>query len=231
MISVILVPVKEHARAKSRMSPLLTAQERFAVTWALMEDLIRALLPLPYPVMMLTSSARAASRAGSLGWTVFWEESQVSESASVDAASKHLAEEGVDAMLRLPADLPLVQSSDVADLLSLPIASRSAVLVPSWDHRGTNALLRTPPDLFPSQFGQDSFALHVRKAAEANAPLQVVENPRLALDLDDAHDIARFLAQPAPGETYRTLIDMNIKERLAQHAGQCNPHLGTAGDS
>lgn len=227
MTSVILVPVKEDTRAKMRMSPLLSAQERSLVAWAMLEDVIQALLPLAFPVAVVTNSARAAARVEKLGWRVFWEEEQISESASVDAASKRLASEGVDSVLRLPADLPLVQPGDIEGLFSPGIAAPCAVLAPSWDRTGTNALLRTPPALFPSRFGPNSFALHLEEAAATGAQIKVVENPRLALDLDDASDIIRFLAQPTDCRTYHVLVDLSIEERLTRHAAQCDPHPGT----
>ncbi len=43
----------------------------------------------------------------------------------------------------------------------------SVVIVPSHDGTGTNALLRSPPDLFPSHFGPESFALHLKEAETA----------------------------------------------------------------
>jgi 2-phospho-L-lactate guanylyltransferase len=219
MNPVILVPVKDAAKAKSRMSPLLSADERAGVAYALLEDLIHALLPIPCPVVMATNSARAAARVRTLGWEVFLEKDQISESSSVDEASKRLAGNGFDAVLRLPADLPLVTTEDVAELLSRPLPSPSAIMVPSRDRMGTNALLRNPPDVFPSRFGQDSFAEHVREARAAGAQLRIVENPRIALDLDDPADIAHLLAQPAAGETYRVLLKFRVKERLLHYAG------------
>jgi 2-phospho-L-lactate guanylyltransferase len=197
----------------------------------MLEDLIRALAPLHCPVAMATNSSKAAARAGQLGWRVIWEEHQISESSSVDAASRLLALEGVSAVLRLPADVPLAQSEDIAGILSLTLAAPAAALVPSWDRTGTNALLRTPPGLFPSRFGPGSFALHMRAIQELGIPCSVVENPRLALDIDEVSDIVRFLAEATDGETYRMLTDMNIRERLANHAHQGNPRLGLAGNS
>jgi 2-phospho-L-lactate guanylyltransferase len=231
MRAVVLVPVKDHSKAKSRMSPLLTSEERFAVAWAMFEDLIQALLPLPYPVVIVTNSNRASARAEELGWRVLKEAEQTSESASVDSASQLLAREGVDAVLRLPADLPLIRPADIVEILSPAMITPSAALAPSWDRTGTNALLRTPPCLFPSHFGPNSFALHARAAARGGVPLKIIENPRLALDLDDVSDITRFLAQAAEGETYRTLMSFNLKERLGRYAIQCDPHMGTARDS
>ena len=88
-------------------------------------------------------------------------------------------------------------------------------MVPSRNGMGTNALLRNPPDVFPSRFGHDSFAAHIREAMTAGARLRIIANPRIALDLDDPDDIDRFLAQPAAGETYRVLLRLCVKERLS----------------
>ena len=227
MSCVILVPVKDHALAKSRMGPFLTAQERSLVAKAMLEDLIRALLPLAFPVAVATNSRQIAARIAKLGWRLFWEEKQISESASVDAASGHLADEGARAVLRLPADLPLIQTGDVAELCLETPQAPCAVVTPSWDGTGTNALLRTPPALFPSHFGPGSFALHAEAASRVGACLRIVQNPRLALDLDDVTDIARFLSSPSECETYRTLMELNAKERLARRALPCDPSPGT----
>ena len=224
MKPAILVPLKENTRAKSRLSPLLSSHERSQVAWMLLEDLIRALRPLPVPVFLLTSSARAAARADALGWTVIREARQISESVSVDAASRQLKQTGIEAVLRLPADLPQVRAQDVAALLSVPVEPPCAVLSPSRDRTGTNAILRAPPDLFPSHFGPGSFALHLREAEKAGAQIRIVDNPRLALDLDDAGDVAHLLSQPEEGATYRLLLDLNIRERLSRHAGILDPN-------
>ncbi len=220
MKSVILVPVKDHALAKSRMSSFLSPQERSRIAGSLLEDLVRSLRPLPYRVAVATNSQRAAELAGKLGWEVIWEDRQISESASVDAASVRLASEGVEAVLRIPADLPRIQSRDVTDLFARLTSAPCAVMVPSRDRAGTNALLRTPPLAFPSRFGPGSFKLHAEEAARAGVQVVIVENPRRALDLDDAADIGHFLSHPADCETYRTLIELNVKERLARDAIQ-----------
>jgi len=231
MNPVILVAVKEPARAKSRLAPVLTGRERSLLARAMLEDLIRVLQPLPYPVVTITVSPAVASRVASAGWRVLWEEHQVSESAAIDEASRLLVQEGVPAVLRLPADLPRLEPGDIAVLLEQTTLSPSAVLAPSHDRLGTNALLRIPPDLFPSRFGPDSFALHLAEAERAQAHIAIVNNPRLALDIDDATDIARFLEQPAEGETYRLLLDLNMDERLKRHAGQIDPHPRARGNS
>jgi 2-phospho-L-lactate guanylyltransferase len=217
MIPVILIPVKEQMRAKSRLSELLTAEERASLAWAMFEDLISALRPLRYPVILVTNSRRAIERVSGLAWRAIWEESQTSESASVDHASRIVSSEGTRAVLRLPADIPLAQSGDIAALFAGLTTGPSALMVPSLDGSGTNALLRTPPCLFPSMFGPDSFNLHLQAAARAGVTPCIINNPRLALDVDTPADVIRFLAYETDGETYRFLKKLELPERLARY--------------
>jgi 2-phospho-L-lactate guanylyltransferase len=230
MIPVILIPVKEQIRSKSRLSGLMTVEERAALAWAMFEDLISALRPLPYPVTLVTDSCRAVERVDCLAWRIIWEEWQTSESVSVDHASRILSSEGARAVLRLPADIPLAQSGDIMALLSGLIAAPSAVMVPSLDGRGTNALLRTPPCLFPSMFGPDSFTLHLQAAARAGVTPTIVDNPRLALDLDTPADMIRFLAYETDGETCRILKKLDLPERLARYDMRRDSNARVAGN-
>jgi 2-phospho-L-lactate guanylyltransferase len=192
------------------------------------EDLIRILRPLSVPVVLVTDSENAARIGRKLGWRVLWETVQITESASVDEASRRLAQEGSGAVLRLPADIPLARGQDIQQVLDVSPGKRSAVLVPSWDRTGTNAILRTPPDLFPSRFGQNSLVLHIQESLRVQARLELLENPRIALDLDDAGDLVRFLKQESDTATGRLLADLKIKERLAELGKTKHPHMGSA---
>ena len=213
---LVLVPVKEPANAKRRLAPLLTPAERERIAWAMFEDLARALRGLAAPVATVTDSAQVADRAAGMGWRVMREAKQFSESSSVDTASRQLAREGIEAVLRLPGDLPLIETGDVEELVRCSLPPGSALMVPSWDLGGTNALLRTPPDLFPSRFGPDSLVLHMAEALSAGACVKVIQNRRIALDLDEPGDLARFMEQQTETETWRLLTELQIQERLAR---------------
>ena len=216
---VILVPVKEQGKAKARMAPLLTVEERAQIAWAMFEDVARALLALASPaqVVLVTNSGPAADTARRMSWRVLWETEQITESASVDAASALLAQEGVEAVLRVPADLPLLRPEDIREIMKPPPEPNSATLVPSWDRLGTNAVLRAPPLLFPSRFGHNSLVLHIQEALRAHAFLRIAENSRIALDVDDASDIQRFLEVKSDTNTARLLRAFEIEERLGRH--------------
>src|SRR4029450_5817782 len=107
MPPVILIPVKDPEQAKLRMAPALASVERSRRAWAMLQDVARALRSISpaSQIAVVTGSTRAANAARELGWRIFWESEQISESASVDRASNLLAMQGTEAVLRLPADI------------------------------------------------------------------------------------------------------------------------------
>jgi 2-phospho-L-lactate guanylyltransferase (CobY/MobA/RfbA family) len=50
-------------------------------------------------------------------------------------------------------------------------------------------MLRTPPTLFPSHFGNGSFAKHLTEAESAQAQVVIRRNARLEMDVDDESDL------------------------------------------
>ena len=198
----LLLPIKDLRQAKQRLAPLLNPEERLALAQAMLADTIRAVrgVQLADKIFVVTNYNPAIQAAKENGWELLREEQQISESVSVDAASRRCAEFGVAALLRLPLDLPLVQASDIDELLAVQCAAPALVIVPSRDGTGTNAILRTPPALFPSHFGAGSFARHCDEAHNAGADIFICRNARLEMDVDDEADL-RALAREDLRET------------------------------
>ena len=215
-MKALLIPVKDPTQAKTRLRDLLSADERRRLAWAMFEDVCRAVANCMRAdrVVIVTSFAPAIERARGLGWDVLIEESQISESASVDWASRRLAAKGFDMVMRLPADLPCVRASDIDELLAIDLARPGALVVPSREGTGTNAIIRTPADLFPSRFGPDSLRLHKEEAARVGVNCLVVENPHIALDIDEPSDLEMLLERGRGTEAFDELARMNIEDRL-----------------
>jgi len=194
-MKALLIPVKVPTYAKTRLAGLLSEDERRRLAWSMFEDVSRAatMARKPERVVIVTSYGPAIEYARSLGWDILVEGSQTSESASIDWASRVLSKQGFDSVMRLPADLPLVTAEDIDSLLSIELKSPGALLVPSRDGTGTNAIIRTPPALFPSRFGPNSLALHRQEAEHVGVECLIVDNIRIALDIDDPADVELLL--------------------------------------
>jgi 2-phospho-L-lactate guanylyltransferase len=212
-MKAVLIPVKEASRGKTRLARLLSAEERRRLAWAMFEDVCRAVAAARSidRVFVVTSFAPAIERARSLEWEVIIEQAQVSESESVDRASRLLKARGCDVVMRLPADVPLVRAEDIEALLSVELCAPAALLVPSREGRGTNAIIRTPADVFPSRFGPNSLALHEQEAARAGAGCIIKENARIALDIDEPSDIEALMREGHGTKTHALLLEMNLR--------------------
>jgi 2-phospho-L-lactate/phosphoenolpyruvate guanylyltransferase len=195
VIRALLLPIKDLRNAKQRLAGVLTPEERFGLAQAMLSDTIKAVRGVrrAEKVFVITNYEPAMETAAKCGWEILREEHQISESASVDFASRLCAERGVTGLLRLPLDLPLVQPSDIDELLVAECSAPAVVIVPSRDGNGTNAILRMPPVLFPSHFGPDSCAKHRQEAERVHARIIIIRNERLEMDVDDESDLRALL--------------------------------------
>jgi len=213
----LLLPVKDLNNAKKRLMGVLTPEERFGLAEAMLKDTIRAVqgVQRAEKVFVVTNYKPAMRLAQEASWEILHEEEQISESHSVDAASKICEQRGITALLRVPLDVPLVQASDIDDLLAVECEEPALVIVPSRDGLGTNAILRMPPVLFPSHFGIGSFAKHVGEAERIGARVVFRRSPRLEMDVDDEADLRTLLQHDLRAtETGRWLRGSGVEERF-----------------
>jgi 2-phospho-L-lactate guanylyltransferase len=213
----LLLPIKDLTHAKQRLAGVLTPEERFALAQAMLADTIRAVCGVrrASKIFVVTNYSPAMLVAEQNGWEILREELQISESVSVDAASRQCERRGITAVLRLPLDVPLVQASDIDELLAVECAAPGVVIVPSRDGTGTNAILRTPPTLFPSHFGSGSFARHCGEAQRASAQVFVRRNARLEMDVDDETDLRALAQHELSGtQTGVWLRESGVSQRL-----------------
>ena len=89
-----------------------------------------------------------------------------------------------------------------------------AVLVPSSDDRGSNAVFRRPADLFPLRFGNDSFQPHLRAAQATGKDCAVLHLPGIGLDVDTPADLSRLIAAAGDTRAQKLLRDWSLSERL-----------------
>jgi 2-phospho-L-lactate guanylyltransferase len=218
----LLLPVKDLVNAKKRLIGVLTPEERFGLAEAMLADTIRAVRGVHRAdkIFVVTNYEPAMRIAEENGWEILREERQISESDSVDAASRICEGRGVKTLLRVPLDLPLIQPADIDELLVLDCEAPALAIVPSRDGTGTNAILRTPPTLFPSHFGNGSFSKHLAEAERSGARVIVRRNARLEMDVDDEADLRVLLERDLSAtETGRWLRASGVEAKFRPSVG------------
>jgi 2-phospho-L-lactate/phosphoenolpyruvate guanylyltransferase len=192
---MILVPVKNLTNAKQRLGPVLDQDWRMALAHAMLQDVVDALAMCPArpPVSLVTSDSFAMDLAREFDFEVILDSANRSETDAIEMATHRCKLQGMESTLVIPADIPLIQPSEVAAILQAAPAEGS-VLVPAADGRGTNAVFRRPAALFPLRFGNDSFKPHLAAARATGKECVVLKLPGIALDIDNPSDLAALVA-------------------------------------
>jgi 2-phospho-L-lactate guanylyltransferase len=210
-----LLPVKGFRNAKQRLTPLLNSAAREVLAEAMFRDVLRQVRAARglAGIFVVTGDDKVASIAALAGAEVIRERGENGETAAVDFARRKMKNGGCEAALILPGDMPLVRASDIEQILaqvSMDAAAPFALLVPSHDRKGTNALLLAPPDIIKLRFGYDSFTYHMSQVTAQGLPIRFIENEHIALDIDEPKDLERFLSYEYDGaestQTARSLL-------------------------
>lgn len=212
---IVAVPVKSLSRAKTRLATDLTALERGALTLAMLEDVLDAVLAVTgWETWVVSPDEVALEIAARRGARAVPEDKPPLASAirQVEALAKQAE---ASALAIVPADLPLVTAETLGEALH---TLGAVVLAPSADGAGTSLLLRRPPRAIPARFGPDSFRRHLELANERGLPVSVVERRELSFDVDRPDDILTLLAEGRDGRTREVCLDMDLGSRIRAHA-------------
>jgi len=210
---MILVPVKNLAAAKQRLSSILSPEQRLALAQAMCEDVLEtlALWQSRPPVAVVTSDSFARDLAAHFQFEVVADDNS-GETSAIEMATAFCRERGAGSTLVVPADIPLIESSELQKIVdSAP--QGGAVLVPDAAGRGTNAAWRSPSDLFPLRFGNDSFLPHLSAAKATGLPCVVLELPGIARDVDRPEDLRELASASGERRSQKLVRSWNLGSR------------------
>ena len=227
-----VLPIKQLANAKQRLSDLLTPEERHQFFSCMVEDVLTAVEATPQidRVLVVTDDAAVAELAGAYSAEVIPEPSPPGMSAAVTAAGRLLAGEHVGTMLFLPGDLPLITPEELEVVLEGFAAGRDSgaqsevkpemLIVPAADLGGSNCIACSPPDCMEFAFGVGSFKRHLEIARSRGLASAVAKLPGIGLDVDTPDDLKRLL-EAAPRlkpdcHSIRYLASSGIIDKLSE---------------
>jgi 2-phospho-L-lactate guanylyltransferase len=195
-----VLPVKELAGAKQRLSPLLTPEERQALARVMIAEVMDALAAARglAGILVVTLDPWAKEQARRIGARVATEGAREGHTGSVNAGIRVLLAEGRFGMLAMPGDVPAATAAEIEAVLAAhrPPEGRGFTIAPAHDEKGSNAVLLSPPDAVPLRFGDDSYFPHLDAARRAGLEPAIVRAPGIAMDIDHPTDLAAFLRLP-----------------------------------
>jgi len=183
----VIIPAKPFDHSKTRLSSVLTQAERIELSRYLLQHTIQVASQAGQVVVVSRDAAvrKVAKQAGA--WALV--EAGVGLNQALRQASTWAIMRGAEAILILPADLPLLRTADLVEMIEAASGSPSVVIAPCHRADGTNALLLHPPGLIEFAFGPGSFARHRQAVRKVGLEPVIVHSSTLALDLDVPEDL------------------------------------------
>ncbi len=193
-----VVPIKEFAGAKQRLSGLLTPPQRRELARTMATAVLTALVEVPAlaGIAVVTQDREATVLAQRFGARVITEGAADGHTGAVDGARRVLAAEGRGGMITLPGDIPLITAQEVSAVLAATAPAPSFSIVPAHDQLGSNAVLCAPPLSVKLRFGEDSYFPHLDAARAAGIEPAIISLPGIGMDIDHPADLLKFLAMP-----------------------------------
>lgn len=190
-----VIPVKNLARGKSRLAPLLSVEERINLSIAMLRDMLECLCSTSYiSAVVIVSSDRLVKDVAEEYDAVSVIEDKDEQGVNNAVALADSITRDYDASVVLPHDLPLIDVIDLAMLYNTVLHNkRCVVITPSSRLDGTNVLLRRPPNIIKTHYDEDSYILHVREALANNARVKILLSKRLMSDIDEPADLYELL--------------------------------------
>ena len=211
MITWAIVPVKPLRESKSRLSHILSSEERAALTKQILGQTLEVLADVRgiFRTMVVSRDPAVLKIARQHGALTFSESNKQDLNMALTRATHIAVAQQANSILVLPSDLPFLTPEDVEMMISSLDSEgrngngyhkhkRAITICPDHNEEGTNALLLSPPTGFVYRYGEGSFQNHLDEAQRLGMKRRRVNTPGILFDLDTAHDWEIYHAMMNP---------------------------------
>ncbi len=215
MIIWAIVPVKPLRESKSRLSHILSSEERAELTRKILSDTLKVLGKVKdiFRTMVVSRDPAVLKIARKHGALTFSESDKQDLNMALTRATHVAVAQQANSILVLPSDLPFLTPEDVELMInSLELDSRNGngngyhihkraiTICPDHNEEGTNALLLSPPTGFVYRYGEKSYQNHLDEAERLGMKRRRVNSPGIMFDLDTEHDWETYYAMMNPDQ-------------------------------
>jgi 2-phospho-L-lactate/phosphoenolpyruvate guanylyltransferase len=210
-----VVPVKNLADSKRRLSEVFTPQERKELTLAMLEDVLNALQASVVDEIVVVGEDSAVEQTAKKFGSSYLSANGASLNPAIEEATSWCKKKGSESVLVLPADVPLLDAKDINRIVELGVGGSAVVLSPSKNW-GTNALYQNPLKQIPACFGPKSFLSHIQEAYCKGISVRLHFSPGLATDIDSAEDLKKLFEAKNSTVCRRVLEELSVKSKRAR---------------
>ncbi len=215
-----VLPLKGLKGAKDRLSNILNPEERAALVTAMAQDVLTALTSATSlaGVLVISDANDIKELVQEYCVDLIPEGKAKGLNGAISHAAAILVNRGVNAMMVIHGDIPLIKPKDIDAIIDARLPAPSVTIAPCSHKDGTNVMVSSPPDVISFQYGKNSFSKHMKAAADIGLEAKEISNDRLALDIDTGEDLQALLGHLNKGKlgekTTALLRDANLSNRL-----------------
>ena len=192
-----VVPVKNLATSKRRLTSVLAPENRKRLTLVMLEDVLNAIRASTVQSTVVVGSDPIVREIAANAGVSYKEEHRRGLNRAIACSIDWCLKRVADAVLVLPADIPLISSVDINRIIEMAGNTEPTVVLSPSDNDGTNALFMKPPNLIPVSYGPRSFKRHIKQSRTKGAHIKVYYSPSVALDIDTQKDLQKLLGTPS----------------------------------
>ena len=189
--TAILIPVKELSEGKSRLSSILSVEQRQLLVMGILKRVIMASnASIASKVIVIGGGDKIKKQTEDM--SAIWVNSQGCDLNSDFLKALTKLEQDGFSVAYLPADLPEISKEDINAILNFSGEEGIFTFVPSSSDGGTNAMLIPKGLGFKPLLGKDSFNKHIDWVKKSNYQYNIFKPKTLLRDLDTEDDLKYF---------------------------------------
>jgi 2-phospho-L-lactate guanylyltransferase len=219
MIIWAIVPVKPLRDSKSRLSHILSPDERATLTRKILGHTLEVLEDVKgiFRTLVVSRDPAVLKVARQYGASTFSESERQDLNMALTRATHIAVAQQANSILVLPSDLPFITPEDIEMMITgVEMASRNGngngyhmqnraiTICPDENEEGTNALVLSPPTGFTFRYGSESFQRHIDEAERIGMNQRIIHAPGIKFDLDTEEDWQTYVAMTS--ERVRELV-------------------------
>jgi 2-phospho-L-lactate guanylyltransferase len=191
-----LVPLKNLDRAKQRLVPVLSDEQRRRLVLAMVRDVLTALENSASitKILLVSSEPEAGPLLRDRNVDVFYSHRDEGMNRELESAAAYALSRGADRALIIHGDLPFLNSTTIDRFVgNVPQGTVRAARCKTG--KGTNLLLAPLPLEIKLKFGRNSHKQFVKEAGDHKLQFDTVSDERLGMDIDSPEDFAKLMAK------------------------------------
>lgn len=186
-----VIPMKSLHSAKSRLSNILTAQQRKNLAMYLLDATIKEIKKsCIISEIIIVSNDKAVKNYSCLNNLKYIKDSEEGVNKAVILADNYCIDNGINANIVIPHDLPFISAKEIDEICTISNKHHKCIIIcPSKRFDGTNILFRKPPDVIKTHYDDNSYMNHLKEAYKFKIPIESLDIVKLRFDLDTKEDL------------------------------------------